>query len=106
MQGDEKTSNNIFQLAVDKSGVIRGNFYDGLTNTTTPVYGSVDKQTQRAAWTIGKSTDRVFDAGLYNLTQPECPCLLHVGTQTTNQLLLVRMQQPKKAAREQGNHVR
>lgn len=94
VQGDEKTSNNIFQLAVNQDGIIRGNYYEGLTDTTTEVYGSVDQKTQRAAWTIGKKMDRVFEAGIYNLTQPQCPCLLHVGTQTTDQLLLVRMQQP------------
>ena len=54
MQGQETTSNNIFQLAVDKNGIIRGNYYDGLMDTTTPVYGSVQKSTQRVAWTIGK----------------------------------------------------
>lgn len=97
VQGSEKTSNNIFQLAVNKAGVIRGNYYDGLTDTTTEVYGSVDKTTQRAAWTIGKKQDRVFDAGIYNLTQPECPCLLHIGTGTTNQMLLVRMDPQKKS---------
>jgi hypothetical protein len=95
VQGSEKTSNNIFQLAVNKAGVIRGNYYDGLMDTTTEVYGSVDKRTQRAAWTIGKRQDRVFEAGVYNLTQSQCPCLLHVGTQTTDQMLLVRMEQPK-----------
>src|SRR5262249_980507 len=95
VQGDDKTSNNIFQLAVNKDGIIRGNFYDGLTDTTTEVYGSVDKKTQRAAWTIGKKKDRVFEAGIYNLTQPECPCLVHLGTQKTDQMLLVRMEQPK-----------
>jgi hypothetical protein len=94
-QGGEKTSNDIFQLAVNKEGIIRGNYYDGLMDTTTDVYGSVDKKTQRAAWTIGKKKDRVFEAGIYNLTQPECPCLLHIGTQTTDQMLLVRMEQPK-----------
>jgi hypothetical protein len=95
VQGDDKTSNNIFQLAVNKAGIIRGNFYDGITDTTTDVYGSVDKKTQRAAWTIGKKKDRVFEAGIYNLTQPECPCLVHIGTQKTEQMLLVRMEQPK-----------
>ena len=70
VQGEEKTSNNLFQLAVNKDGVIRGNYYDGVMDTTTPIYGSVDKKTQRAAWTIGKKKDRVFEAGLYNLTQP------------------------------------
>lgn len=51
---EEKNSNNIFQLAVNKDGIIRGNYYDGLMDTTTPVFGSVDKKSQRAAWTIGK----------------------------------------------------
>jgi hypothetical protein len=95
VQGDEKTSNNIFQLAVNVSGIIRGNYYDGLMDTTTPVYGSVDNAKQRVAWTIGKKKDRVFEAGLYNLTQPECPCLIHLGATKTDQMLLVRIEQPK-----------
>ena len=94
VQGDEKTSNNVFQLAVNKAGIIRGNYFDGLMDTTTNVYGSIDKNTQRAAWTIGKKKDRVFEAGVYNLTQAQCPCLLHIGTQTTNQMMLVRVDQP------------
>jgi hypothetical protein len=95
VQGDEKTSNNIFQLAVNKDGIIRGNYYDGITDTTTDVYGSIDKKTQRAAWTIGKKKDRVFEAGVYNLTQEQCSCLVHIGTQKTDQMMLVRMEQPK-----------
>ena len=58
------------------------------------MYGSVDKKSQRAAWTIGKNKDRVYEAGVYNLTQEQCPCLVHVGTAKTSQMLLVRMQQP------------
>lgn len=100
VQGEEKTSNNVFQLAVNKDGILRGNFYDGVMDTTTPIYGSVDKKTQRAAWTIGKKKDRVFEAGLYNLTQSEAPVLVHFGGDKTQQWLLVRMeqQQPQKPA--------
>jgi hypothetical protein len=94
VEGDEKTSNNIFQLAIDKNGIIRGNYCDGLMDTTSEVYGSVDKKTQRAAWTIGKKKDRVFEAGIYNMTQAQCPCLVHIGTQKTDQMLLVRVEQP------------
>jgi hypothetical protein len=97
VQGEEKTSNNVFQLAINKQGIIRGNYYDGVMDTTTPVYGSVDKTTQRAAWTIGKKQDRVFETGLYNLTQPEAAVLLHLGTDRTQQLLLVRMDQSEKS---------
>lgn len=94
VQGEETKSNNLFQLAVNKDGILRGNYYEGLTDTTTPVYGSIDKATQKAAWTIGKKADRVFEAGAYNLTQAEAPCLLHLGTEKTEQLLLVRMDAP------------
>ena len=83
--GDQKTSNKMFQLAVDKNGIIRGNYYDGVMDTTTPVFGSVDKKTQRAsAWTIGKTKDRVFEAGLYNLTQTEAPVLVHLARTRRN----------------------
>ncbi len=94
--GDEKTSNNIFQLAVNKQGIIRGNYYDGVMDTNTPVYGSVDKKTQRAAWTIGKKSRRVFEAGIFNLTKPEAPVLVHFGTGRTEQWLLVRVEKPKE----------
>jgi hypothetical protein len=95
--GDQKTSNNMFQLAVDKDGIIRGNYYDGVMDATTPVFGSVNKKTQRAAWTIGKTKDRVFEAGLYNLTQPEAPVLVHFGAEKTQQWLLVRVEQTAAA---------
>lgn len=99
VQGSEKISNNIFQLAVNKEGIIRGNYYDGLLDTTTDVYGSVDKKTQRAAWTIGKNKVRVFEAGVFNMTKSECPCLIHSGDDKTDQVMLVRMEQPKKDAK-------
>jgi hypothetical protein len=95
VQGDATSSNNIFQLAVNKDGVIRGNYYDGLMDTTTPVYGSVDKKTQRAAWTIGKKNDRVFEAGIENLTKSDAPVLVHIGKDKTQQWMLVRVQQQK-----------
>lgn len=97
VQGDEKTSNNIIQLAVNSQGIIRGNYYDGLMDTTSQVYGSLDKSSQRAAWTIGKNKDRVFEAGIYNLTQSQCPCLVHLGAAKTLQMLLVRVEQPKNS---------
>jgi hypothetical protein len=62
----------------------------------------VDKKTQRAAWTIGKKKDRVFEAGVYNLTQSEAPCLVHLGTDRTQQMLLVRMDPPKDAQAGNG----
>ncbi len=93
VQGDATSSNNVFQLAVSKSGIVRGNYYDGIMDTTTPVYGSVDPKNQRAAWTIGKKNDRVFEAGISNLTKENAPVLVHVGKDKTQQWTLIRLQQ-------------
>ncbi len=95
VQGDEKTSNNIFQLAVDESGTIRGNYCDAIMDTTTPVYGSVDKKTQRAAWTAGDNKQTVFETGVYNLTKDETPILVHMGKKKTQQWMLVRLKKPE-----------
>jgi hypothetical protein len=94
-QGDEKTSNTMFQLAVNKQGIIRGNYFDALMGTSTEVYGSVDPKTQRAAWTIGKNKNTVFETGINNLTRDETPVLVHFGKDKTQQWLLVRVEKPK-----------
>jgi len=81
-------------LALDKSGTLRGNYYNALSETTLPVYGSVDAKTQRAAWSIGDKKDVVYEAGLSNLTQEATPCLVHFGKDKTQQLTLVRIEPP------------
>jgi hypothetical protein len=81
------------QLAVNKQGILRGNFTDTKTNKTQAVQGSVDKTTQRAAWTIGDNKADVMETGLYNLTKDEVPALLHFGNDRTQQWLLVRVKQ-------------
>jgi hypothetical protein len=95
VQGDEKTSYNIFQLAVDKKGVLRGNYYNALTDATEPVYGSVDKKTQRAAWSVGDKKEPVYEAGIANLTREETPVLVHFGKDKSQQMTLVRMEDKK-----------
>jgi hypothetical protein len=94
VQGDEKDANTLFQLAVNKDGVIRGNYYDALSETTLPVYGSVDRKTQRAAWTVGDRKGTVYETGLGNLTQAETALLVHFGKDRTQQWTLIRMDPP------------
>ena len=95
VQGDEKTAQHLFQLAVNKDGLVRGNYYDAVGDTTLPVYGSVDKKTQRVAWSIGERKTIVYEAGLQNLTQNETSLLIHYGTDRTQQMMLVRLDEPK-----------
>jgi uncharacterized protein (TIGR03000 family) len=91
VQGDEKTSNTLFELAVNQGGVIRGNYCDALMNSSSTVYGAVDKKTQQAAWTIGDKKEPVFETGIFNLTKDETPVLVHFGPDKTQQWLLVRI---------------
>jgi uncharacterized protein (TIGR03000 family) len=92
VQGDEKTSNTLLQLAVNQEGILRGNYFDALMNSSSPVFGAVDKKTQQAAWTIGDKKEPVFEAGLFNLTKDETSVLVHFGPDKTQQWLLVRVQ--------------
>ncbi len=90
----ETTSNITIQLAVDKQGVIRGNYTDNATNQNQVIQGAVDKQTQRVAFTVGDNTQTVIETGLYNLTKDEAPVLIHEGSQATEQMVLVRLHNP------------
>lgn len=97
VQGDEKDANNVFQLAINKDGVIRGNYYNGLTDTTLPVSGSVDRKTQRAAWVVGEKKGTVYETGVGNLSQPETSMLVHFDKDRTQQWTLVRLEAPEEA---------
>lgn len=97
-QLDTTTSNTMLQLAVDKQGIIKGTYYNTSTQATRPVKGSVDRQTQRAAWSFadGKNTDIVMETGIYNLTLDQTEALVHFGKDKTQRFLMVRMEQPQK----------
>ncbi len=99
MPDGSKTPDMIFQLSVDKQGVIRGNYFDQATQTNLPVTGQVDKKNQRVAWSVsggtGKDKGLVVETGLYNLTQDDSTALVHFGADKTQQEVLVRMKQPE-----------
>jgi hypothetical protein len=69
VNGDETTSNDIFQLGLNKDGVLGGNNYNAVSDNTTPASGALDKKSQRVAWTIGGKKYPVYEAGLFNLTK-------------------------------------
>ena len=100
-QGDETTSDDIFQLAINKGGIVRGNYYNAISDSTQPVTGSFDSKTQRLAWTIGEKKEPVYETGLYNLTQEETTLLAHFGKERTEQFKLFRIEQPSDKGGEQ-----
>jgi hypothetical protein len=96
VQGDETTAYNLFQLAINKDGVLRGNYYNALADSAEPVAGSVDRKTQRAAWTVGGRKTPVYEAGIANLTKDETTMLVHFSKDKTRQMTLVRIEAPKE----------
>jgi hypothetical protein len=68
-----------------------------VADNTLPVVGSLDPKTQRLAWSIGDKKDIVFETGLPNLTKEECTLLVHYGKERTDQMILVRLEEPKDA---------
>ncbi|HVS37534.1 MAG TPA: hypothetical protein VMS17_18365 [Gemmataceae bacterium] len=97
VKGEETDANQIFQLAINKDGVLRGNYNDALSDTTLPVHGSVDKRTQRAAWTVGDRKETVYETGVGNLMEEETTVLVHFGKDRTQQWTLIRLEQPEEA---------
>jgi hypothetical protein len=92
-EGEEK-STNLFQLAINKDGVIGGEYYNALTDETAPVRGSVDRKTQRAAWSVGDKKFPVYEVGIANLTKDETTMLVHFAKDKSQQFTLVRIEKP------------
>jgi hypothetical protein len=50
---EETAATHLFKLAINNDGVVRGNYYNAVTDSAEPLAGSVDRKTQRAVWTVG-----------------------------------------------------
>lgn len=98
VEGEATSSDDVFQLAVNPQGVIRGNYHNTRSDDVESLSGSVDKQTQRAAWTIGSDQAPVYEAGIANLTKNETPILVHTADGQSRQLTLIRLEQPAETA--------
>ncbi|MBL9125671.1 MAG: hypothetical protein JNG90_18675 [Planctomycetaceae bacterium] len=97
VQGDATSSDDIFQLAVDEKGTIRGNYHNVKSDDVEPVSGSVDRETQRVAWTIGSDQFPIYETGISNLTKSQTPVLVHLDGGETNQVSLVRLEEPAQS---------
>jgi hypothetical protein len=102
-QQGETQPENVFQIAVNPDGVIRGNVHNISSKKVEPIAGAVDKASQRAAWTIGKDQFPVYDAGIANLTKDSTPILVHSGDGQSHQVTLVRLQPPAQDSSSEGS---
>lgn len=92
-RAEEANPGTFISLAIDKEGLLRGSYYDAVSDSTQNITGKVDKKTQRAAWTLGDKKTPVYETGLANLTQQQTTVLMHRDGGSVEQMLLVRVQQ-------------
>jgi hypothetical protein len=86
--------NFFLQLAVSKQGAISGTLQNIAAKSVQPIEGMVDKQCQRAAWTVVGKARPLMEIGAANLTQDTSAALIHFDDGTTQQCLLVRVNKP------------
>jgi hypothetical protein len=65
------------------------------------VQGTIDQESQRAAWGIADKGWPIMETGLYNLTKDDASALLHFADGQTQQWLMVRLEEPENT--EQAN---
>ena len=97
MSRDGVVDNNLLvQLAVTKDGVIGGTVLNQATGVTFDIAGTVDKNSQRAAWTYVDEAGKkiAMETSVFNLTQPESTALLQKGPDDMQVVQLVRLEEP------------
>jgi hypothetical protein len=71
--------------------LIGGTFQNTLTDDSFELEGTVDKESQRAAWgPVGKQWP-IMENGLYNLTENEAGALIHFDNGQTQQWTMTRI---------------
>lgn len=84
------------QLAISKEGLIAGTVQNTSTEDSFEVEGTVDRDSQRAAWgPVGESWP-IMETSLFSLTESEASALIHFKDGQTQQWTMVRMDNPEK----------
>lgn len=97
VEGDQSKSDDIFQIAVNPQGLLRGNYHNLRDDSVLPLTGAVDPKSQRAAWVLADDQYPIYEAGVANLTNDQSTMLIHVDGSKVQQATLVRMPPPDSA---------
>ncbi|WP_182870906.1 hypothetical protein [Stieleria mannarensis] len=93
--GSAEDATLFLQLAVTKEGIIAGTFQNTSTDEAFEVEGTVDQESQRAAWAKVGASWPIMESGIYNLTESEADALLHFEDGETQQWTMIRLDQPE-----------
>ena len=88
-EGQEEAS-AMLHLAISKDGVLRGSYYDLLTDKDHDIKGAVDKKTGRVAWTVAPNGKVVFHTSLQDLTEDSGPVVVNFENGETREWTIAR----------------
>ena len=100
---DVEDATLFLQLAISKEGIIAGSFQNTATDKTVEVEGTIDRDSQRAAWGPVDESWPIMETGLYNLTENQAGALVHFADGQTQQWTMVRLDDPNKAEADPEN---
>ena len=93
---DQKDSDRVLQLAVNKLGAVAGNLVDVKSDKAVELVGAVDPKTQRVAFHAKGNDEAIAECGLSNLTEDSLTLLLHVNKDKVEERTLVRLTDAEK----------
>ena len=96
-QKDEESvedSTLFLQLAISKEGIVAGTFQNTATDKSFEVQGSIDTESQRAAWGPVGEDWPIMESGIYNLSENEAGALLHFADGQTQEWSMIRLDEP------------
>ena len=88
--GDDGT--RLVELAVDKHGHIRGNYYDSIANVAHNITGHIHEPTQQVQWRLDSNQQLVFFTPLSQLTQSQGVVYVKLPSGKQQQWQLARME--------------
>ena len=96
-EGSAEDATLFLQLAISKEGIIAGTFQNTATEKSFEVEGTIDRDSQRAAWGPSGKDWPIMETGIYNLTENEAGALLHFADGQTQQWTMNRLDEPEGA---------
>jgi len=89
------------QLAISKEGIIAGTFQNTATDKSFEVQGTIDTESQRAAWGPVGEDWPIMETGIYNLSENQAGALLHFADGQTQEWSMVRLDEPTETDQNQ-----
>lgn len=92
----QKSSTTLFQLAINKDGIIKGNYMNQITNEKSPLQGALDKKSGQISWYVGNNPTTVFETNFQEIAKKDSKVVVQFGAEQTQQMALIRLPKPNE----------